>query len=316
MTRVACNKIKIIENELRKAFCFLHKDVDNCVSIDMLNGGITNTVYLITFDDNEKFIIRKYGKNTDFFIDRFFEIRVIEALEPYDITRNILAKLENGLIEQYLEGASLTIDDFNNPLLIELLGKRLSKLHLVNILSPNERKPMVWNKIDIWYTECLKLYKNEPHNLKNIQTIWEKVKIQKNDPILLNNHTVFCHNDLTPGNIILSPKLDDIRFIDFEYASYNNRGFDIGNLFNEFAGYDCDWTKLPNKTERYSFYKHYLGNDNINSLQTLDAEVLFYMPVSHLFWSLWAFIQHKYSDVKFDYLSYANKRLSKAINYR
>jgi hypothetical protein len=34
---------------------------------------------------------------------------------------------------------------------------------------------MVWNRIDIWYNECLKLYKHEPHNLKNIQSIWEKV---------------------------------------------------------------------------------------------------------------------------------------------
>jgi thiamine kinase-like enzyme len=89
-------------------------------------------------------IIRKYGKNTDFFIDRFFEIRVIEALEPYDITRNILTKLENGLIEQYLEGAFLNNRRFQNPLLIGLLGKRLSELHLVNILSPNERK-------NLWY---------------------------------------------------------------------------------------------------------------------------------------------------------------------
>ena len=63
-------------------------------------------------------IIRKYGKNTDFFIDRFFEIRVIEALEPYDITRNILTKLENGLIEQYLEDNNLTAEEYDLGLYI------------------------------------------------------------------------------------------------------------------------------------------------------------------------------------------------------
>lgn len=31
-------------------------------------------------------------------------------------------------------------------------------------------------------------------------------------------------------------------FIDFEYGSYNYRGFDIGNHFNEYAGYECDYS--------------------------------------------------------------------------
>jgi ethanolamine kinase len=36
---------------------------------------------------------------------------------------------------------------------------------------------------------------------------------------------------------VLSDKLSgNINFIDYEYASYNYRGFDLGNHFNEFAG--------------------------------------------------------------------------------
>ena len=39
----------------------------------------------------------------------------------------------------------------------------------------------------------------------------------------------------------------------------------------------------------------------------MDEEVLFYMPLSHQFWSLWGFIQHKYSEIDYDYLSFAKK---------
>jgi hypothetical protein len=51
-------KLKLSKTNYVKLFVFLHKDVDNCVSLDMFKRWyITNTVYLITFDDNEKFII-------------------------------------------------------------------------------------------------------------------------------------------------------------------------------------------------------------------------------------------------------------------
>ena len=69
---------------------------------------------------------------------------------------------------------------------------------------------------------------------------------------------MFCHNDLLHKNIIkdkgnlssltaavslatnlhfsLFIAFDTVSFIDFEYASYNPRGFDIGNHFDEYAG--------------------------------------------------------------------------------
>jgi ethanolamine kinase len=54
---------------------------------------------------------------------------------------------------------------------------------------------------------------------------------------------------------------EKLYLIDFEYASYNYRGFDIGNHFNEYAGYDCDYSLCPNKDEQYYFFRHYLQPD-------------------------------------------------------
>lgn len=31
--------------------------------------------------------------------------------------------------------------------------------------------------------------------------------------------------------------------IDFEYGAYTPRGFDFGNHFNEYAGFECDYTR-------------------------------------------------------------------------
>jgi ethanolamine kinase len=59
---------------------------------------------------------------------------------------------------------------------------------------------------------------------------------------LLNAPVVFAHNDLLSGNFMLNDEEEKLYLIDFEYGSYNYRGFDIGNHFNEYAGYDCDYS--------------------------------------------------------------------------
>lgn len=60
--------------------------------------------------------------------------------------------------------------------------------------------------------------------------------------ILPKDDIVFSHNDLLANNILLIPPVsylhlfqnfDKVMFIDFEYSSYNFRGFDIANYFNE-----------------------------------------------------------------------------------
>jgi choline/ethanolamine kinase len=77
---------------------------------------------------------------------------------------------------------------------------------------------------------------------------------------------VFCHNDLQPGNILRL--LDGKLFvIDYEYASYNHRGFDFGNHFcewamrnnsDDFPFFSYDMTKYPNKEQQLNFISSYL----------------------------------------------------------
>jgi choline/ethanolamine kinase len=55
----------------------------------------------------------------------------------------------------------------------------------------------------------------------------------------VNSPVVFSHNDLQEGNILIRPEYetpdDKLVLIDFEYCSYNYRGFDLANHF-------CEWS--------------------------------------------------------------------------
>ena len=50
-----------------------------------------------------------------------------------------------------------------------------------------------------------------------------------------------------------------MQFIDFEYGCYAFRGFDWGNHFNEYAGFECDYGRYPGAAAAALFLRHYLA---------------------------------------------------------
>ena len=90
--------------------------------------------------------------------------------------------------------------------------------------------------------------------------------------------------------------------IDYEYGSFSYRGFDIGNHFNEFAGFECDYSKYPDKDYQYWWLTEYLTppSGDSPSPATLDAlysEINRFSLASHLFWGLWGLVQAKVSSI-------------------
>lgn len=80
---------------------------------------------------------------------------------------------------------------------------------------------------------------NLPLELENLRSLLQYTR----SPV------VFCHNDCQEGNILLlegqeNSEKQKLMLIDFEYSSYNYRGFDIGNHFCEWM-YDYTYEKYP-----------------------------------------------------------------------
>ena len=177
----------------------------------------------------------------------------------------------------------------------------------------------------------------------------------------LNSPVVLLHNDLLSGNFLVPKDHDDkkdmwwngveqkntprrMTLIDFEYSCYGPRGLDLANHFIEYAGFECDWSLLPDARQRRAFFLAYLkdgagaqgeGNEDEDenkdededededgdeenarsgrleaTLMRLEREVEAFTPVSHLWWGLWAVMQATISTIDFDYLSYAAMRLA------
>ncbi|CAN0393256.1 unnamed protein product [Laminaria digitata] len=150
--------------------------------------------------------------------------------------------------------------------------------------------------------------------------------------------TVFCHNDLQNGNIMYKGKpsapatsVDALRetavpngdttalppcptpsrlvsLIDYEYAGYNPRGYDIGTHFCEWTAdyasekpHELDLERYPLMEERRRFCRAYLGtfngvpDDDVSAeeVEGLVSETDAYSLASHLWWALWSLIMSK-----------------------
>ena len=132
------------------------------------------------------------------------------------------------------------------------------------------------------------------------------------------NENEFGHR---PSSSLSSSDDKEMTFIDFEYADWAPRGFDIGNHFCEYAGFDCDYERYPNNEAASKFMKAYLHATAMSSTTSDDdattrvisdkqvemavADANVHALAAHQFWGTWAIMQARWSRIEFDYMGYA-----------
>ncbi|XP_053755356.1 choline kinase alpha isoform X10 [Panthera pardus] len=163
---------------------------------------------------------------------------------------------------------------------------------------------------------------NLPLELENLRSLLESTP----SPV------VFCHNDCQEGNILMlegreNSEKQKLMLIDFEYSSYNYRGFDIGNHFCEWM-YDYNYEKYPffranvlkypTKKQQLHFISNYLAAfqnefENLSNEEKciIEEEMLLevnrFALASHFFWGLWSIVQAKISSIEFGYMGTASE---------
>ncbi|KAL6549665.1 hypothetical protein OROHE_008396 [Orobanche hederae] len=294
-------------------------------SLETVSGGITNMLLKVSVKENNgnnvSMTVRLYGPNTQYVINRERELQAIPYLSVAGFGAKLLGVFGNGMVQSFINARTLTPSGCNHdwrqlnmrhPKLVAEIAKQLQKFHEVEI--PGLREPQLWNDIFKFFDRASKLkFENSERQKKYEMVSFGEINKEISDLKVMtdrfNAPIVYSHNDLLSGNLMINDDEDKLYFIDFEYGSYNYRGFDIGNHFNEYAGYDCDYSLYPSKDEQYYFFKHYLRPDKPDEvsgedLKAIYAETNAYMLASHLYWALWALIQAKMSPIDFDYLGY------------
>lgn len=242
-----------------------------------------------------------------------------------------------GRLEQYVPSRKLDTLELSDPSISAEVAEKMAKFHRMRMPFNKEPK-WLFGTMEKYLNQVMRLNFTQESNLRRFSRLLSLNLPQEMDMLksLLEatpSPVVFCHNDCQEGNVLLlkgrqTSDKQKLMLIDFEYSSYNFRGFDVGNHFCEWMyDYNCEefpffkvnTQAYPSKAQQLHFIESYLREsnpefDHLNEEDQMKMKEKMYVEVnrfslaSHFFWGLWSLIQARLSTIKFGYLEYAQAR--------
>lgn len=281
------------------------------VAFEIFKEGVTNRLVKCTCSNGRVVLIRIYGRKSELIIDRLAELSNLKTLAMCGLATPVYGKFRNGLVYGFVEGSALKTHEVAEH--IQGIAEKLRDWHC---RVPVFDEPVLFHTLNKWYDGLPEAF-HDPAKQGVYQSFdldYLQAAIDWLETNLPDSPTVFCHNDLLAANIVStagsSKAAEDgrVQFIDFEYANPNPRAYDLANHLCEWAGLECDWSRLPSTEQRRQFYAAYLGTSDEAEIALVEKEVQAYEPAPHLVWTLWAILQAQYSEIDFDYMEYGRRR--------
>ncbi|XP_005379651.1 PREDICTED: choline/ethanolamine kinase isoform X2 [Chinchilla lanigera] len=303
------------------------------------DGGLSNLLFRCSLPDHlpsvgeepREVLLRLYGAILQGVESLVLESVMFAILAERSLGPHLYGVFPEGRLEQYLPSRPLKTQELREPVLSAAIATKMAQFHGME---------MPFTKEPHWLFGTMERY------LKQIQDLPSATLVQMN---LLEMYSlkdemdnlrkfldstpspvVFCHNDIQEGNILLLSEpenADSLMLVDFEYSSYNYRGFDIGNHFcewvydythEEWPFYKAQPTDYPTREQQLHFIRHYLAEvkkgetlpqeEQKKLEEDLLVEANRYALASHFFWGLWSILQASMSTIEFGYLEYAQAR--------
>ena len=136
-----------------------------------LTGGITNTMYLLTWKADMKIIVRLFGANTELFIDRKNENSLFAALSGLDMgCPNFYGLFNNGRIEGYLPARAVTPAEMREPYVYLRLAEAAARFHTrgstIKASSfPHENR--MHPQFAEYYDLCTEIYRSASESMRS-----------------------------------------------------------------------------------------------------------------------------------------------------
>ncbi|XP_014826630.1 PREDICTED: choline/ethanolamine kinase [Poecilia mexicana] len=311
--------------------------------ISIVSGGLSNLLYLCCLPDHvpclgeepRQVLLRVYGAILQGVDSLVLESVMFAILAERTLGPKLYGIFPEGRLEQYLPNTRMLTEQLSDPVISSEIATKLARFH--GMVMPFNKEPKwLFGTIDKYMDEVMKINFVRETHVKKYNKLMQfdlpaELKSLRSLLAATPSPVVFCHNDVQEGNILILEDRDHtltekLMLIDFEYSSYNYRGFDFGNHFCEWT-YDYTWNEwpfykvtpenYPTREQQLHFIRSYLAEQSRHTKSDLDQtqieedmiiEANRYALASHFLWGLWSIIQAKLSKIEFGYMDYAQSR--------
>uniref|UniRef100_A0A7N6F7F8 ethanolamine kinase n=1 Tax=Anabas testudineus TaxID=64144 RepID=A0A7N6F7F8_ANATE len=300
--------------------------------ISIISGGLSNLLYLCSLPDHvhpvgeepHRVLLRIYGAILQGVDSLVLESVMFAILAERTLGPRLYGIFPQGRLEQYLPNTRMLTNQLSDPAISGEIATKLAHFHAMRMPFNKEPK-WLFGTIDKMAQYLLPVFICELNSLSCTSLPLNALLAATPSPV------VFCHNDVQEGNILMleekgNTSRERLMLIDFEYSSYNYRGFDFGNHFcewmydytyNQWPFYKATPENYPTREQQLHFIRNYLAEQRRHSNVTADQtqieedmilEANRYALASHFLWGLWSIIQAKISKIEFGYMDYAQCR--------
>lgn len=276
---------------------------DEISEINVLEKGLSNILFTFVVR-GVKYIFRYPGDSTQFFIYRKNEC----------VANKLAAKAHADDTYIYIDEQGAKISKFRENLIdlhgkyyydVELMkrvARKIRAFHDVGYDLPGWEE---YNYDPVWQTE--RLFKEASKMRGNLFKVFEKEwiqirKLQKYADMDGVKHTM-CHNDINIDNVLLTE--DTLDIIDFEFAGYNDPGYDFGRVI---AGleYQADEPKILDILEAY------FGRP---ATEMEHRHWMAYSTIHNWYYVGWALYKESINEYTRDWMLFFFKQTNKLLNW-
>lgn len=290
------------EKRVEQAILAMSEWQDREIHYRPVSGGISNTNWRVEVEGAPcDYFVKVPGEGTERFIDRdtAHEASLKAAQTGYGVP--VVAYLRELGVEvfQFIDGwrASSNLD-FQQP---EIRHRALQGLKSFNDQPLLKQKKTIFDMLNEHIEQV-----NALQVPFSADADWLHKQARRAQQALESSglDLVPCMNDTLAGNFMLNER-GDIRLVDFEYASNNDRCYELALWFGEMF--------FTPQIEQELLEDYFGKTDN-----KLFARMQVHKYLADMKWSTWAIIQHHVADIDFDFSKYGawkNLRARSVLNH-
>ncbi|KAA8606155.1 choline/ethanolamine kinase family protein [Salipiger aestuarii] len=258
------------------------------VSYRMMVGGLNNRNWRIEVaGDARSYFLKIPGEGTEMFINRSTSHEAARHAHGLGIAPEVVFHdPETGIeVHEFLDNhTTCTTADFMRADVRNQVIRLFRTLHSGPVLS---QVKTIFDLVDEHLEQAAELGSSMPQDLPWLLHHYEKIRAAFTASGM---DLVTCYNDPMPGNFLFAPD-GALKLIDYEFASANERSYDIG----VFA---CEMFLEEDDTD--ALIETYFGTVT----PQMQARVALCRVLADLKWGGWAVVNRKLTDWDFDFQKY------------